>query len=154
MGTITGNKLTPVTSPLFIAKVTDKGSLVIAKKPYADLTIGDQFDALDKGLDNILKNSGGNGKDAEILKGLNEYLEGLPADQFERETSLKLAETRGDIYATIQGRMQDINRAFDNSFYELESFSNSDLFSFISLFFIPVNIQEIKQGDAGQSHIY
>ncbi|MCB8564692.1 autotransporter-associated N-terminal domain-containing protein [Fusobacterium ulcerans] len=124
MGTITGNKLTPVTSPLFIAKVTDKGSLVIAKKPYADLTIGDQFDALDKGLDNILKNSGGNGKDAEILKGLNEYLEGLPADQFERETSLKLAETRGDIYATIQGRMQDINRAFDNSFYELESSYN------------------------------
>jgi len=124
MGTITGNKLTPVTSPLFIAKVTDKGNLVIAKRPYADLTIGDQFDALDKGLDNILKNSGGSGKDAEILKGLNQYLEGLPADQFERETSRKLAETRGDIYSTIQGRMQDINRAFDNSFYELESSYN------------------------------
>ncbi len=45
MGTITGNKLTPVTSPLFIAKVTDKGSLVIAKRPYADLVIGEQFDA-------------------------------------------------------------------------------------------------------------
>ena len=124
MGTITGTKLTPVTSPLFIAKVTDKGNLVIAKRPYADLTIGDQFDALDKGLDNILKNSGGIGKDAEILKGLNQYLEGLPADQFERETSRKLAETRGDIYSTIQGRMQDINRAFDNSFYELESSYN------------------------------
>ncbi|BBA50818.1 putative autotransporter [Fusobacterium varium] len=124
MGTITGNKLTPVTSPLFIAKVTDKGNLVIAKRPYADLTIGDQFDALEKGLDNILKNSGGSGKDADILKGLNQYLEGLPADQFERETSRKLAETRGDIYSTIQGRMQDINRAFDNSFYELESSYN------------------------------
>ncbi|RGY57786.1 autotransporter-associated N-terminal domain-containing protein, partial [Fusobacterium ulcerans] len=124
MGAITGTKLTPVTSPLFIAKVTDKGSLVIAKRPYADLVIGEQFDALYKGLDNILKNSGGSGRDAEILKGLNEYLEGLPADQFERETSLKLAETRGDIYATIQGRMQDINRAFDNSFYELESSYN------------------------------
>ncbi|AVQ28937.1 autotransporter-associated N-terminal domain-containing protein [Fusobacterium ulcerans] len=124
MGAITGTKLTPVTSPLFIAKVTDKGSLVIAKRPYADLVIGEQFDALHKGLDNILKNSGGSGRDAEILKGLNEYLEGLPADQFERETSLKLAETRGDIYATIQGRMQDINRAFDNSFYELESSYN------------------------------
>ena len=32
MGTITGTKLTPVTSPLFIAKVTDKGNLVIAKR--------------------------------------------------------------------------------------------------------------------------
>ena len=124
MGTITGNKLTPVTSPLFIAKVTDNGNLVIAKRPYADITIEEQFDALDKGLDNILKNSGGSGKDADILKGLNKYLEGLPSDQFEREASLKLAETRGDIYATIQGRMQDINRAFDNSFYELESSYN------------------------------
>ncbi|WP_462425965.1 autotransporter-associated N-terminal domain-containing protein [Fusobacterium varium] len=124
LGTITGTKLTPVTSPLFIAKITDKGSLVIAKRPYADLTIGEQFDAMDKGLDNILKNSGGSGRDADILKGLNEYLEGLPADQFERETSLKLAEFRGDIYATIQGRMQDINQAFNNSFYELESSYN------------------------------
>ncbi|WP_462433271.1 autotransporter-associated N-terminal domain-containing protein [Fusobacterium sp. THCT1E1] len=124
MGTITGNKLTPVTSPLFIAKVTDNGNLVIAKRPYADITVGEQFDALDKGLDNILKNSGGVGKDADILKGLNKYLEGLPSDQFEREASTKLAETRGDIYATIQGRMQDINRAFDNSFYELESSYN------------------------------
>ena len=124
MGTITGTKLTPVTSPLFIAKVTDKGNLVIAKRPYADLVIGEQFDALYNGLDSILKNSGGNGKDAEILKGLNQYLEGLPKDQFERETALKLAETRGDIYATIQGRMQDINQAFANSFYELESSYN------------------------------
>ena len=124
MGTITGTKLTAVTSPLFIAKITNSGSLVIAKRPYADLTIGEQFDAMDKGLDNILKNSGGNGKDAEILKGLNSYLEGLDAADFERETSQKLAEFRGDIYATIQGRMQDINRAFANSFYELESSYN------------------------------
>ena len=124
MGTITGTKLTPVTSPLFIAKVTDDGGLVIAKRPYADLTIGEQFDALDKGLDNILANSNGIGKDADILKGLNAYLEGLPDYQFESEAAKKLAETRGDIYATIQGRMQDINRAFDNSFYELESSYN------------------------------
>ncbi|MHD0318791.1 autotransporter-associated N-terminal domain-containing protein [Fusobacterium sp. THCT1E2] len=124
MGTITGNKLTPVTSPLFIAKVTDDGDLVIAKRPYADLTIGEQFDALDKGLDNILANSNGIGKDAEILKGLNAYLEGLPDYQFESEASRKIAETRGDIYSTIQGRMQDINKAFDNSFYELESSYN------------------------------
>ena len=124
IGTITGNKLTPVTSPLFVAKVTNSGDLVIAKRPYADLTIGDQFDALDKGLDNILVNSGGSGKDAEILKGLNEYLDGLSSDKFETETARTLAETRGDIYSTIQGRMQDINRAFDNSFYELESSYN------------------------------
>ena len=122
--TITGTKLTPVTSPLFIAKVTNKGDLVIAKRPYADLTIGKQFDAMDKGLDNILKNSGGKGRDADILKGLNHYLEGTAKNKFTGEASKKLAEFRGDIYATIQGRMQDINRAFDNSFYELETSYN------------------------------
>ena len=122
--TITGTKLTPVTSPLFIAKVTNKGDLVIAKRPYADLTIGKQFDAMDKGLDNVLKNSGGKGRDADILKGLNHYLEGMAKNKFTVEASKKLAEFRGDIYATIQGRMQDINRAFDNSFYELESSYN------------------------------
>ena len=123
-GTITGNKLTPVTSPLFIAKVTSDGHLVIVKRPYADLTIGEQFDALDKGLDNILENSNGMGRDAEILKGLNEYLDSLDTGSFEKEATRTLAELRGDIYATIQGRMQDINRAFDNSFYELESSYN------------------------------
>ena len=123
-GTVSGSKLTTKTSPLFVAKITTDGHLAVAKRPYADLTIGEQFDAMDKGLDNILKNSGGSGRDAEILKGLNEYLDGLASDQFERETSQKLSEFRGDIYATIQGRMQDINRAFDNSFYELESSYN------------------------------
>ena len=118
--TITGTKFTTVTSPLFIAKVTNAGDLVIAKRPYADLTLGKQFDTLDKGLDNVLRNSGGNGRDAEILKGLNNYLEGMEKNKFTGEASKKLAEFRGDIYATIQGRMQDINQAFDNSFYELE----------------------------------
>ncbi|BBA51194.1 putative autotransporter [Fusobacterium varium] len=123
-GTVTGNKLTAVTSPLFIAKMTSNGDLAIAKRPYADIVIGEQFDALHKGLDNILENSGGNGRDAEILKKLNAYLNDLSGEDFEREASRTLAETRGDIYATIQGRMQDINRAFDNSFYELESSYN------------------------------
>ncbi|MGL5149913.1 MAG: autotransporter outer membrane beta-barrel domain-containing protein, partial [Clostridium sp.] len=120
-----GGTITAITSPLFVSRITSDGTLVIAKRPYADLTIGDQFDALDKGLDNILANSGGVGKDADILKGLNAYLEGLPSDQFEKETAQKLGETRGDIYSTIQGRMQNINKAFDNSFYELESSYNT-----------------------------
>ncbi|MEQ3308904.1 autotransporter-associated N-terminal domain-containing protein, partial [Fusobacterium varium] len=111
--TITGTKFTTVTSPLFIAKVTNAGDLVIAKRPYADLTLGKQFDTLDKGLDNVLRNSGGNGRDAEILKGLNNYLEGMEKNKFTGEASKKLAEFRGDIYATIQGRMQDINQAFN-----------------------------------------
>ena len=134
-GTVDGNKLAAITSPMFTSKITDKGNLVIAKIPYADLTIGGQYDALDKGLDNILKNSNGIGRDAEILKGLNSYLDGLPESDFAVQTERKIAQTRGDIYATIQGRMQDINRAFDNSFYEMESSynftDNSNKFSVI-----------------------
>ncbi|BBA53268.1 autotransporter (plasmid) [Fusobacterium varium] len=123
-GTIDESKLTPIISPLFVAKVSNNGDLIIVKRPYADLTIGSQFDAMDKGLDNILANSGGEGKDAEILKGLNTYLAGLSKEEFKEEASKKIAEFRGDIYATIQGRMQDINKAFSNSFYELESSYN------------------------------
>ena len=124
LGGISGDKIAPTTSPLFVAKIINDDNLVIVKRPYADITIGDQFDALDKGLDNILSNSNGIGKDAEILKGLNMYLEGLRGAEFERETSRALAEIRGDIYSIIQGRMQDINEAFNNSFSELESSYN------------------------------
>lgn len=118
---LTGKEdFTPDASPLFMTKVTEDGSLIIVKRPYADITVGDQFDALHKGLDNILENSGGEGKDADILKGLNAYLAGLSDSEFEDTAAQMLAETRGDIYATIQQRMQDINRTFDSSFYELE----------------------------------
>ncbi|MHD0315970.1 autotransporter-associated N-terminal domain-containing protein [Fusobacterium sp. THCT1E2] len=124
MGTITGTKLTPITSPMFVGKITDDGKLVLVVRDYAGLTLGEQFDALYKGLDNLIDYTNGKGRDAQILKELNEYLGHFHGDEFEREASKKLAETRGDIYATIQGRMQDINRAFDNSFYELESSYN------------------------------
>ena len=122
-GTIDG-RLEAVTSPMFTSKITDNGKLVIGKVPYADLTIGSQYDALDKGLDNILANSGGIGKDAEILKGLNAYLDGLSDNRFAVETERKIAQTRGDVYATIQSRMTDINEAFDRSFAEMESSNN------------------------------
>ncbi|MHD0316790.1 autotransporter-associated N-terminal domain-containing protein [Fusobacterium sp. THCT1E2] len=124
LGGSPGDKIAPATSPLFVAKIVNDNDLVIVKRPYADITIGEQFDALDKGLDNILSNSNGIGRDAEILKDLNVYLEGLRGIEFERETSRTLSEIRGDIYSTIQGRMQDINEAFENSFSELESSYN------------------------------
>ena len=124
MGTITGTKLTPITSPMFVGKITDDGKLVLVVRDYTGLTLGEQFNELYKGLDNLIDYTNGKGKDAQILKELNEYLGHFHGDEFEREASKKLAETRGDIYATIQGRMQDINRAFDNSFYELESSYN------------------------------
>lgn len=121
---VNAGSVNAVTSPLFVSNITEDGDLIIAKRPYADITVGDQFDNLHNGLDNILANSGGEGKDADILKGLNAYLEGLSDDEFADETARTLSETRGDIYATIQERMQDINRTFDSSFYEMESSKN------------------------------
>lgn len=117
-------KLTVKTSPLFTNEVTADGSLIIAKVPYADLTVGDRYENLENGLDNILEQSGGNGKDAEILKGMNAYLEGLSDEDFDEEASNMLGELRGDIYSTIQTRMQNIDSAFDSSFTELESSFN------------------------------
>ena len=132
-GAITGTKLTPITSPLFVSKITNDGSLIIVKRPYADITLGNQFESLEQGLDNILANSGGVGRDAEILKNLNHYLGGVSPNDFGEEMGKAIAETRGDIYGTIQGRMQDVNRAFDNSFDELLNSYNpsrqSDKFS-------------------------
>ena len=41
-GTVSGSKLTTKTSPLFVAKITTDGHLAVAKRPYADLTIGER----------------------------------------------------------------------------------------------------------------
>ncbi|WP_130891010.1 autotransporter outer membrane beta-barrel domain-containing protein [Fusobacterium ulcerans] len=122
-GALSGGKVSPNLSPLWVADIDRDGDLIIVKRPYADITIGNQFDNLDKGLDNILMGNG-NSEDKDILKGLNHYLSGLSEEDYKKEAGKMLGETRGDIYSTIQGRMQDINRAFDNSFYELESSYN------------------------------
>ena len=122
-GALSAGKVSPNLSPLWVADIDRDGNLIIVKRPYAEITIGNQFDSLDKGLDNILMGNG-NEDDKDILKDLNHYLSGLSEEDYKKEAGKMLGETRGDIYSTIQGRMQDINRAFDNSFYELESSYN------------------------------
>jgi hypothetical protein len=112
-------------SPMFIIKVRDDGSLAVVKKPYSDLYIGEQFQALTAGMDNILYQE----KFAElmdsqkILKDLNAYLENIYAEfgeaGFHRELSRSIAEVRGDIYGTIQKRMQNVQKSFDYSFEEM-----------------------------------
>ncbi len=121
---ISGGKLTATTSPLFISKITDDGTLIIVKRPYNDLVIGDQFKELGDGLDDLLAKDP-YGKDGEVLKNVNEYLEGLPDSEFERESARVISETRGDIYSTIQERMQNIEEAYDSSFDELRGSYNT-----------------------------
>jgi hypothetical protein len=114
------SKITVATSPLFIAKQMNDGSLLIAKKPYNDMTIGEQFKALHDGLDNLLYTGQ---PDSGILKNLNSYLEGVYGTsgeiEFNKEASRTLSELRGDIYGTIQSRMQSVEHAFDNAWNEL-----------------------------------
>jgi hypothetical protein len=126
------SKVTIATSPMFIAKEAG-GKLYVAKKPYVELMapgiIGlpekSQFYELYQGLDNILylSDPAVPNKSADMLKGLNGYLEQVYATDgtlaFNNEAARTLAETRGDIYGTIQTRMQHVKAAFDQGFEDL-----------------------------------
>jgi len=75
-------------------------------------------------MDSLLAlDQAGLGRDSQILKGLNAYLDEIYRTQgqeaFDHEADRTLAEMRGDIYATMQDRIQDINRTFDRAFEEL-----------------------------------
>lgn len=118
-----GSQVTPILSPMWVADIDRDGNLIIVKKPYADLTIGDQFDNLNKGLDNILMGDG-NSSDKEILKNMNYYLSSLSDEDYANEVGRVLGETRGDIYSTIQMRMNTIESIFDSSFNNLEKLYN------------------------------
>lgn len=125
-------------SPLFVYGQVGN-NLVMVKKPYADLPVGKQFEPLYKGLDNILAggsvlapqlngNTGSKEEDREILKKLDAYLGDVyknDPQHFEDKVGEKLSEFRGDIYSTIQKRMENMNDAFDNSFDELENTYNT-----------------------------
>jgi len=118
-----------MTSPLFVANMTDQGSLVVAKQPYAYLVSGDQFDNLYNGVDSLLAlDQAGTGNASNVLKDLNAYLDNIyrtqGEDAFASEANRTMAEMRGDIYSTIQTRMQKVQGAFDNSFNELLTSDN------------------------------
>ncbi|MGF6905875.1 autotransporter-associated N-terminal domain-containing protein [Fusobacterium sp. PH5-44] len=112
------------TSPLFVGNVLQNGTLVVAKQPYSYLVTGTQFDNLYNGIDSLLAiDQGGTGKDSQILKNLNAYLDNIyktdSGKAFTSEAERSLAEMRGDIYSTIQKRMQHVQGAFDSSFDEM-----------------------------------
>ncbi|MDR1834581.1 MAG: hypothetical protein LBQ96_02125 [Fusobacteriaceae bacterium] len=117
--TTSGSKITPILGPLFVGKVTTGGDLLIAKRPYTDVTLGERFDTLYGQWDDILA-SDPYSPDSLALKSLNYYLAGLYDTQtYTAESARMLSETRGDIYATIQKRMENMQDAFDASFEEL-----------------------------------
>ena len=120
---ITGSELTISGSPLYYATITAT-SLEIAKQPYAYIVTGSQFDNLYNGMDSLLaQDQDGIGNDSKMLTQMNAYLDNIYNQQgeaaFSRETSRVLAEMRGDVYTTIQQRMNNIQSAFDSAHEDL-----------------------------------
>lgn len=126
-----GSDITVMTSPLFKPTVSEN-DLIINKAAYRDIVNDSQFNKLYDGLDENIKN----GVDSSVLQKLNEYLDQFgDTPEFYREASRTMSEFKGNIYANVQSRMQDINRSFDNSFDEMEQSYNlskdTDKFSVI-----------------------
>ena len=120
----TGNKITPIISPLFVSKITEDGDLVVVRRPNADYFVGSQFENLTEGL-------GLNDLETPLndrLSQMNEYLSNIYQNQgveaFEEETGRVMGQLRGDVYATIQSRMENINHSFNSTFNDLEKTEN------------------------------
>lgn len=122
------------TSPLFKTNINGD-DLEITKVNYKDIDkeYKNQVTFYDE-LDEILREGGSN--ESEILKKINEHLDGFGNNtEFYNEYRKITREMKGNVYSHVQSRMQDINRAFDNSFDEMESSYNlskdTDKFSVI-----------------------
>lgn len=118
---------------VFIGELVNNKDYSITKKPYSTLTAGNYFDTRDNALDDILVQGG---QDADALKKLNYYLNSIKdISVFNSEVERTTGELGGNIYANVQSRMQDINRAFDSSLDEMISSPNpapvNDKFSMI-----------------------
>jgi len=142
------SKLTVETSPMYLAREAG-GKLYVAKRPYVEVMLPGveplsgkaQDTQLYEGLDSLLYGDpDGTTKDALILKDMNAYLEEFYAksgnEGYLDEITRTVSETRGDIYATIQKRMQHVESAFERSFEELIDSRNitkdSDKYSVIA----------------------
>ncbi len=122
------------TSKLFRSEIKE-GDLYVNKVDYKELAhdsnVNDMSNLYD-GLDELLRVSE---KDQDILKKFNQYIDGLKDVNFDSRYAEAISEFKGNIYANVQSRMQDINRSFDNSFDEMEQSYNlskdTDKFSVI-----------------------
>lgn len=107
------------TSPLFEGEIT-KGDLSINKVDYKDILKDYEYKEFYNALDETLKT--GISEDIDAIKNLNMYLESFGnSPEFYEQYNKTMGETRGSIYSHIQGRMQDIERSFNNAFDEMES---------------------------------
>jgi hypothetical protein len=111
-------------SPLFTANLSGMGTLTVMKEPYSNLVTGSEFNSLYDSVDSLLlKDNSGLSNNSQLLKGLNYYLDSVYRSSgeyaFNSELNRTLGEMRGDVYATMQNRIQDVQHTFDNSFEEL-----------------------------------
>lgn len=114
---INSGKVNVDTSRLYKTNIDENGTLHVLKDSYANVMNNDRFVNFYNAMDSHLEEAG---SDAEILKGMNFYLNNLgQSNLFDREAQRITSEMQGDIYGTVQSRMRDINKAFDNSFDEM-----------------------------------
>ena len=99
------------------------------------MSVGEQFKNLDSGMDEIYTTFG---EDRDVLVKMNQHLAEIfdeenrgnnskieKTEGYQKTLSKYREEIKGNIYANIQDRMQDINKAFDSSFKELVSSYNN-----------------------------
>lgn len=114
---VKSGKVNVDTSRLYKTNIDDNGTLHVAKDSYANVMNNDRFINFYNAMDSRLEEAG---SDAQILKEMNFYLNNLgQTNLFDREAQRITSEMQGDIYGTVQSRMRDINKAFDNSFDEM-----------------------------------
>lgn len=112
-----GEDINVNTSKLYKTDLTEDGALKVTKDKYTNIMKNDRFENFYNSIDDSLQAGGSN---ADILKGMNFYLNNLgQSNLFDREAARITSEMQGDIYGTVQSRMRDINKAFDNSFDEM-----------------------------------
>jgi hypothetical protein len=124
------SKVTITTSPLFVTKAAGK-DLILYKRPYNDLVIGDQFRNLYDGLDSLFADDGSliGTPDFDMLTGWHSYLETVNntygETAYNKAFAQGLSELRGDVYATVQKRIESVQSAFDSAFAELSGSYNT-----------------------------
>jgi hypothetical protein len=123
------SKIKIQTSPLFLTKAAGN-DLVLYKRPYSDMVVGNQYKNLYDGLDSLFSEDGSknNTPEFQMLTSWHEYLETVNnaygETAYDKAFSAGMSELRGDVYSTVRKRMQSVQGAFDNAWEELESAYN------------------------------
>lgn len=108
------------TSKLYNAEIKD-GDLIISKVAFSELMNNKRLDNAYNAMDNLA--AGSDNEAAKVFADIGYYLDQVGQNRgnvaFDTALNHVMSGMQGDIYGNVQSRMQDIGRAFDNSFNEM-----------------------------------